>query len=255
MPRLWVSSRVGMSLARLSCGRCGGVAATASADLRHGGDDDFSGECGSITPPSTGESGHPPVSWKYRHGGTYRARTGRPGSGGWTRPASGSAVGGATPIGRSPPVCIPGTSPSPRNGMSPPRSASWPRPCDRTRRPGIPGVISTDIAPTLTKAITELKVEELRSSTVERHRGKCLRNKVEGDHGRLNRILGPEGAFKNPDVCVPDVEGDGSDGPITESTGNNVRLRAVRSGCGDRRPGLREGLTTSAHDKQQETQN
>ena len=36
-------------------------------------------------------------------------------------------------------------------------------------------------------------------------------NVIEGDHGRLTRILGPKGTFKNLDVRLPDVAGDGGD--------------------------------------------
>lgn len=43
-----------------------------------------------------------------------------------------------------------------------------------------------------------------------------------GDHGRLKRILGPKGSFKNFDVCVPGVEGDGSDALIAEGSGEDV---------------------------------
>ncbi len=73
---------------------------------------------------------------------------------------------------------------------------------------------------------------------------KYLNNVLEGDHGRLKRILGPKGAFKNLDVCLPNSERDGSDAFIAERSGDDVCLRATEPGCGDRQPGLRDGLTT-----------
>jgi len=51
---------------------------------------------------------------------------------------SGSAAGGATSIGRSPPVARPWTFTSLRSGTWPQRSVSWPRPSDPMRQPGIP---------------------------------------------------------------------------------------------------------------------
>ena len=67
----------------------------------------------------------------------------------------------------------------------------------RTTSAGYPRVISTDKAPSLARAISELKAEGVCPSTVEHRRVKYLNNVIEGDHGRLKRILGPKGAFKN----------------------------------------------------------
>ncbi|WP_240940963.1 transposase, partial [Corynebacterium ammoniagenes] len=60
-----------------------------------------------------------------------------------------------------------------------------------------PRVINTDKAPALAKAISELKAEGICPPTVEHRQVKYLNNILEGDHGRLKRILGPKGAFKN----------------------------------------------------------
>ncbi len=76
---------------------------------------------------------------------------------------------------------------------------------------GYPRVINTDKAPYLAKAIAELKAEGICPLTVEHWQVKYLNNVIEGDHGRLKRILGTKGAFKNLDVCISDVERDGSD--------------------------------------------
>lgn len=61
----------------------------------------------------------------------------------------------------------------------------------------VPRVINTDKAPALAKAISELKAEGICPQTVEHRQVKYLNNVLEGDHGRLKRILGPKGAFKN----------------------------------------------------------
>ena len=62
---------------------------------------------------------------------------------------------------------------------------------------GYPRVINTDKAPSLARAIAELKSEGICPPTVEHRQVKYLNNILEGDHGRLKRILGPKGAFKN----------------------------------------------------------
>lgn len=62
---------------------------------------------------------------------------------------------------------------------------------------------------------------------------KYLNNVLEGDHGRLNRILGPKGAFKNFDIRLPDIERDGGDalnsregqGMMFNLTGTRARMR------------------------------
>ncbi len=87
---------------------------------------------------------------------------------------------------------------------------------------GFPRVINTDKAPSLSKAISELKEEGICPQTVEHRQVKYLNNVLEGDHGRLKRILGPKGAFKNFDVCISDVERDGSDALIAERAGHDV---------------------------------
>ena len=58
-------------------------------------------------------------------------------------------------------------------------------------------MISTDKAPLLAGAIAELKSEGICPPTVGHRQVKYLNNVLEGDHGRLKRILGPKGAFKN----------------------------------------------------------
>ena len=58
---------------------------------------------------------------------------------------------------------------------------------------GFPRVINTDKAPSLARAIAELKSEGICLQTVEHRQVKYLNNVIEGDHGRLKRILGPKG--------------------------------------------------------------
>ena len=87
--------------------------------------------------------------------------------------------------------------------------------------------------PSLARAITELKSEGICPPTVEHRQVKYLNNILEGDHGRLKRILGPKGAFKNLDICISDVERDGGDaldsrkgqGTMFDLTGNRTRTR------------------------------
>ena len=62
---------------------------------------------------------------------------------------------------------------------------------------GYPRVFNTDKAPSLARAIAELKSEGICPPTVEHRQVKYLNNILEGDDGRLKRILGPKGAFKN----------------------------------------------------------
>ena len=58
---------------------------------------------------------------------------------------------------------------------------------------GYPRVINTDKSPSLARAIAELKSEGICPPTVEHRQVKYLNNILEGDHGRLKRILGPKG--------------------------------------------------------------
>ena len=62
---------------------------------------------------------------------------------------------------------------------------------------GYPRVINADKAPSLARAIVELKSEGICPPPGEHRQVKYLNNILEGDHGRLKRILGPKGAFKN----------------------------------------------------------
>ena len=87
---------------------------------------------------------------------------------------------------------------------------------------GSPRVINTDKAPSLARAIAELKSEGICPSTVEHRQVKYLNNILEGDRGRLKRILGPKGAFKNLDICIPGVERDGGDALIAERVRHDV---------------------------------
>lgn len=61
---------------------------------------------------------------------------------------------------------------------------------------GSPRVISTDKAPSLARAIAELKKQGICPRAVEHRQVKYLNNVLEGDHRRLKRILGPKGTFK-----------------------------------------------------------
>ena len=109
---------------------------------------------------------------------------------------------------------------------------------------GYPRVINTDKAPSLARAIAELKSEGICPPTVEHRQVKYLNNILEGDHGRLKRILGPKGAFKNRTSAYRTLIRDGGDALIAERARHDVCLRATEPGRGDRQPGLRDGLRT-----------
>jgi len=135
------------------------------------------------------------------------------------RPISGSAAGGATSD-----LAIAAGGQTLDFYLSPKRNvAAARRFLAKTLRSnttaGSPRVINTDKAPSLARAIAELKSEGICPQTVEHRQVKYLNNVIEGDHGRLKRILGPKGRSKT--------------GP-----------RRTEHGCGDRQPGLRDGLRT-----------
>ncbi|BAF53516.1 hypothetical protein cgR_0548 [Corynebacterium glutamicum R] len=149
------------------------------------------------------------------------------------RPTSGSATGGATSD-----LAITAGGQTLDFYLSPKRNvAAAKRFLAKTLRSntitGSPRVINTDKAPSLTRAIAELKSEGICPQTVEHWQVKYLNNVIEGDHGRLKRILGPKVAFKNLDICISDVERDGGDaldsrkgqGTMFALTGNRTRTR------------------------------
>ena len=113
------------------------------------------------------------------------------------RPISGSAAGGATSD-----LAITAGGQTLDFYLSPKRNvAAAKRFLAKTLRSnasaGYPRVINTDKAPALAKAISDLRAEGICPQTVEHRQLKYLDNVLEGDHGRLKRILGPKGAFKN----------------------------------------------------------
>ena len=104
---------------------------------------------------------------------------------------------GAISTGLLPPVGRPWTFISLRSAMSRRPSCFLAKTLRSNTTAGSPRVINTDKAPALAKAISELKAEGICPQTVEHRQVKYLNNVIEGDHGRLKRILGPKGAFKN----------------------------------------------------------
>ena len=97
---------------------------------------------------------------------------------------------------------------------------------------GYPRVINTDKAPSLARAIAELKSEGICPPTVEHRQVKYLNNILEGDHGRLKRILGPKGAFKNRTSAYRTLKGMEAmhslrkgQGTMFALTGNRTRTR------------------------------
>lgn len=61
---------------------------------------------------------------------------------------------------------------------------------------GAPRVINTDKNAALAVAIIEFKTEGRCPALVTHWRVKYLNNRIEGDHGRLKRILSPKCGFK-----------------------------------------------------------
>ena len=93
-------------------------------------------------------------------------------------------------------------------------------------------VINTEKAPSLARAIAELKSEGIGPPTVEHRQVKYLNNILEGDHGRLKRILGPKGAFKNRTSAYRTLKGMEAmhslrkeQGAMFDLTGNRTRTR------------------------------
>lgn len=68
-------------------------------------------------------------------------------------------------------------------------------------------MINTDKAPSLVRAIAELKSVGIWPAIVEHRQVKYLNNILEADHGRLKRILGPKGAFKNQTSAYRTLKG------------------------------------------------
>ena len=67
-----------------------------------------------------------------------------------------------------------------------------------TAQGGTPRAINTDKNAALAAAITELKTEGRCPTSVTHRRVKHLNNRIEGDHGRLTRILSPKCGFTTP---------------------------------------------------------
>ncbi|MGP9761307.1 DDE-type integrase/transposase/recombinase, partial [Corynebacterium sp. AOP12-C2-36] len=71
-----------------------------------------------------------------------------------------------------------------------------------------PRVICTDKAPTYAAAVATLVKDKKMSTTAEYRQAKYLNNVIEGDHGRLKRILGPKGGgFKTPVSAYRTLQG------------------------------------------------
>lgn len=72
---------------------------------------------------------------------------------------------------------------------------------------GTPKVINTDRDPALAAAITELKSDGRCATSVQHRRVKYLNNRIEGDHGRLKRIISPKRRFKTPTTAYRTLKG------------------------------------------------
>jgi IS6 family transposase len=72
---------------------------------------------------------------------------------------------------------------------------------------GAPRVINTDKNSALAAAITDLKRAGRCPESVTHRQVKYLNNIIEGDHGRLKRILGPKCGFKTPVTAYRTLKG------------------------------------------------
>jgi IS6 family transposase len=72
---------------------------------------------------------------------------------------------------------------------------------------GPPRVINTDRDLALAAAITELKSDGRCATSVQHRRVKYLNNRIEGDHGRLKRIISPKRGFKTPTTAYRTLKG------------------------------------------------
>lgn len=106
-------------------------------------------------------------------------------------------------------------------------------------------VINTDSDPSLTTAITELKADRRRPTSVNHRRVTYLNNRIEGDPGRLTRILGPQRGFTTPVSAYRTLKGDRNDARAAQGSGPPLHLRAYEPGHGDRREGIHHRLNTA----------
>jgi IS6 family transposase len=76
-----------------------------------------------------------------------------------------------------------------------------------TAHAGPPRSINTEENPALGAAITQLTAEGRGATSVRHRQVKYLTNRIEGDHGRLKRILGPKCGFKTPVTAYRTLQG------------------------------------------------
>jgi IS6 family transposase len=70
-----------------------------------------------------------------------------------------------------------------------------------------PRVINTDKNPALAAAIAELKADGRCATSVPHRRVQYLNNRIEGDHGRLKRIISPKRGFTTPTTAYRTLKG------------------------------------------------
>ena len=71
----------------------------------------------------------------------------------------------------------------------------------------IPRVITTDKNPAYEEAITELKKEGVIPPELEHRRAKYLNNRLEGDHGKLKRLIRPTLGFQSMRTAQATIKG------------------------------------------------
>ena len=102
-----------------------------------------------------------------------------------------------------------------------------------------PRVINTDKNFAPAAAIIELRADGRCAASVQHRRVKYLNNLIEGDHGRLKRILGPKCGFKTPTTAYRTLKGDGSNARAAQRPGSPLGLRTTERGRGDRGQSIR----------------
>jgi IS6 family transposase len=110
-----------------------------------------------------------------------------------------------------------------------------------TAHAGPPRVINTDKNPALAAAIAELKADgqcAAPGGEVPQQPDRRRSRPVEEDPG-------PEVRVQDPGNCLPDAQGNRGDARTAQRLGQDLRLRTLEPGRGDRRESIRPRLRTA----------
>jgi transposase-like protein len=98
------------------------------------------------------------------------------------------------------------TSTSP-TGATPRRPSWFLAEALRRSRDWVPRVINTDKNPAYSEAIAELKKEGLLPKETQHRQAKYLNNRLEGDHGKLKRLIKPTLGFQSMKTAYATLKG------------------------------------------------